>query len=210
MSGKGVVPYEGIQERILFIRGQRVLLDAELAALYGVTTKRLNEQVKRNRERFPEDFMFQLTLQEAAPMRSQFATASKRNVGHRPYAFTEHGAIMAASVLNSPRAIEASVWVVRAFVKFREVLATHRVLFKRLSELEARVGGHDEELRAIITALKALMQDPAKKKKPIGFGVKETKGKYRRDYPLVQAKGGDDGGKKGRLSQRRKGRKGVI
>ena len=160
----------------------------ELAALYGVTTKRLNEQVKRNRERFPEDFMFQLIQEEVAILRSQFATSNWGGTRYRPFAFTEHGAMMAASVLNSPRAIEASVWVVRAFVKFREVLATHRVLFKRLSGLEARVGGHDEELRAIITALKALMQDPVKKKKPIGFGVKEMKGKYRRNIPLSQAK----------------------
>ena len=174
----GLVPYEGIEREILIIRGQRVIVDEKLAALYGVTTKRLNEQVKRNRERFPGDFMFQLTSEEAASMRSQIATASRRNIGRRPFAFTEHGAIMAASVLNSPRAIEASVWVVRAFVKFREALATNRILLKKLTELETRVGVHDEDLKAIIQALKGLMAPPEKKKRAIGFGVKDASARY--------------------------------
>ena len=104
-----MVPYEAIERRIFMIRGQKVMLDADLAALYGVTTKRLNEQVKRNQMRFPADFMFALTLQEVAILRSQFATSTWGGARHRPFAFTEHGAIMAASVLNSPRAIEASV-----------------------------------------------------------------------------------------------------
>ena len=175
-----VVPYDGIEQHIMIIRDKRVMIDEDLALLYGVTTRRLNEQVKRNLVRFPEDFMFQLTAQEAASMRSQSATASKRTIGHRPFAFTEHGAIMAASVLSSPRAVEASVWVVRAFVKFREALATNRVLLKKLSELEAKVGTHDAELQLIIKALKGLMAEPEKKKKPIGFGAKDAKGRYRK------------------------------
>lgn len=174
-----LVSYEAIEQRIFLIRGQKVMLDRDLAALYGVETKRLNEQVKRNRERFPQDFMFQLTSGEATSMRSQFATASKRNIGSRPYAFSEHGAIMAASILNSPRAIEASLWVVRAFVKMRDVLATNRVVLKKLGELEAKVGAHDVELGMIVKAIKRLMVPPAKKKKPIGFAVKEKKGRYK-------------------------------
>jgi len=174
-----VVAYEAIEQRILVLRGQKVMLDGDLAQLYGVTTKRLNEQIKRNLMRFPEDFMFQLTAQEASFMRSQFATASKRNVGHRPFAFTEHGAIMAASVLNSPQAIEASVHVVRAFVRMRQAIETHREWARKLEELETQVGTHDEEIQLIFKALKQLMAEPAKKKKAIGFGAKEAKGKYR-------------------------------
>ena len=180
MSDDGaVVAYEAIEQRILVLRGQKVMLDGDLAQLYGVTTKRLNEQIKRNLMRFPEDFMFQLTAQEASFMRSQFATASKRNVGHRPFAFTEHGAIMAASVLNSPQAIEASVHVVRAFVRMRQAIETHREWARKLEELETQVGTHDEEIQLIFKALKQLMAEPAKKKKAIGFGAKEAKGKYR-------------------------------
>jgi hypothetical protein len=135
------------------MRGQRVIMDADRARIYGVPTKRLNEAVKRNIERFPVDFMFQLTEAEADAwhrlrsqsatlqgdtMRSQFATASKRNVRFLPYAFTEHGAIMAATVLNSPQAVQMSLFVVRAFVKMREVLGSHRELVRKLEELEKR------------------------------------------------------------------------
>ena len=118
-----IVLVDQIEPLIVTIRGHNVLLDQDLAALYGVPTKRLNEQVRRNRERFPGDFMFQLTDDEIELMRSQNATASKRNIRYRPYAFTEHGAIMAANVLNSPRAVEVAVFVVRAFVKLRQLMA---------------------------------------------------------------------------------------
>jgi len=175
-----VVPYEAIERRIFMIRGQKVMLDADLAALYGVTTKRLNEQVKRNQMRFPADFMFALTLQEVAILRSQFATSTWGGARHRPFAFTEHGAIMAASVLNSPRAIEASVHVVRAFVRMRQAIETHREWSKKLAELETKVGTHDEEIQLIFEALKQLMAEPARKKKAIGFGAKEAKGKYKK------------------------------
>jgi hypothetical protein len=120
------------------------MLDSDLAELYGVTTKRLNEQVKRNRQRFPADFMFQLTSDEATNLRSRIATSKQGRGGrrYRPYAFTEHGAIMAASVLNSYRAIEVSIYVARAFVKLREMLRTHKELARKLAELEKRIGFH--------------------------------------------------------------------
>lgn len=139
-----------IRERILSIRGQKVLLDADLAALFGVSTKRLNEQVRRNRERFPEDFLIQLTEAEASALRSQIATIKTGRGQHRKYlptAFTEHGAIMAATVLNSPRAIEMSVYVVRAFIRLRELLASHADLARKLAMLEKSVATLDASTR---------------------------------------------------------------
>jgi len=141
-----LVPVEHIAQAILIRRGHKVLLDAELAALYGVTTKRLNEQVKRNSARFPEDFLFRLTRAETEALnRSQIATGSQKHRDPRfpPYAFTEHGAIMAATVLNSPRAVEMSVYVVRAFVKLREMLASNKELVQKLNELERKLQSHD-------------------------------------------------------------------
>ena len=133
---------EHITHAILVLRGQRVLLDTDLATLYGVTTKRFNEQVRRNRERFPKDFMFQLTAEERATLRSQIATLKGGRGQHSkylPYAFTEHGAIMAATILNSPRAVEMSVYVVRAFVQLREMLTSNRELARRFAQLETRL-----------------------------------------------------------------------
>lgn len=151
-------PAELISRSILILRSQRVLLDAELAALYGVATKRLNEQVRRNLDRFPADFMFQLTAEEATALRSQFATFKPGRGQHRkylPYAFTEHGAIMAASVLNSPQAIEMSIYVVRAIVRLREMLASNKELARRFAQLEARLEkkltDHDEAIAAIVS-----------------------------------------------------------
>ena len=166
-----MVPAEGIESRILLIRGHKVMLDSDLAELYGVTTKRLNEQVKRNRERFPEDFMFQLSEEESGSLRSQFATSSPRRGGrrYRPYAFTEHGAIMAASVLNSARAVEVSVYVVRAFVKLREMLASHQELAQKLAELEQKIEAHDEDITTLFEAIRQLMEPPEKSPKQIGF-----------------------------------------
>jgi len=158
---------EEIAQRILVLRGQRVLLDADLARIYGVPTKRLNEQVKRNARRFPEDFVFQLTPQEAGAFhsstnRSQNATGSQRHRDPRflPYAFTEHGAIQAANVLNSDAAIEMGVHVVRAFVRLRQWLSTQKSFATKLDELESRVGGHDEQLAAVIEALRQLTASP--------------------------------------------------
>lgn len=172
-----VVPsYRDIARTILILRGQRVILDADLATLYGVTTKRLNEQVKRNAERFPEDFMFQLTAEEDAALRSQIATSNGAGRGGRryaPYAFTEHGAIQAANVLNSPRAVEMSVYVVRAFVQLRELLSSNKELARRFAQLEARLdkklAAHDEAIAAILSAIRQLMHPPAPKRRGIGF-----------------------------------------
>jgi len=141
-----------IAERIILVRGRRVLLDADLAAMYGVTTKRFNEQVRRNQDRFPRDFSFVLEDQDFAILRSQFATSSvaaTRHGGRRylPRVFTEHGAIMAAMILNSPRAIQMSVYVVRAFLKLREALASNSTLARRLQTLERSVAALDADTR---------------------------------------------------------------
>jgi len=159
------------------------MLDVDLAALYGVTTKRLNEQVRRNLERFPADFMLQLTREEWSALRSQFATLKVGRGQHRkylPYAFTEHGALMAANVLNSPRAIEVSVYVTRAFVQLREMLASNKVLALKLKELERRLerrlDEHDQAIVEILQAIRELMVLPApKKKRPIGFVTPKEK-----------------------------------
>jgi hypothetical protein len=171
-----------IEARIHRVRGHKVLLDADLAELYGVSTKRLNEQVRRNPERFPDDFMFILTNQELAILKSQFATSSssqKRSGwgGRRtaPHAFTEHGAVMAATVLNSARAIEISVYVVRAFVRLRAMIATNKELAKKLEELERRVDTHDQAIAGILQAIRQLMAPPDPKKRPIGFVVPQDK-----------------------------------
>jgi ORF6N domain len=170
---KPVASVEQIESRIFLIRGQKIMLDADLAELYGVETKRLNEQVRRNSERFPEDFMFQLSEEELESLRSQFATLKTGRGQHRkylPYAFTEHGAIMAASVLNSPRAIEVSVHVVRAFVRLRELISGNKELAQKLNLLERKVGAHDKAIAEIINAIRELMAPPEpKKKRPIGF-----------------------------------------
>jgi len=165
---------EPIAARILVVRGQRVLLDADLAALYGVSVKRLNEQLRRNLGRFPSDFVFRLTKQEGARLRSQSATSSWGGRRYAPYAFTEHGALMAATVLNSARAVEVSVYVVRAFVRLRDTLAAHRDLSKRLDELEARlqrkIGAHDRAIGEILDAIRRLMAPPEPpRRRGIGF-----------------------------------------
>jgi len=164
---------ERVGSRILLIRAQKVMLDADLAELYGVPTKRLNEQVKRNQNRFPEDFMFRLTRAEVEALnRSQIATGSQKHRDPRfpPFAFTEHGAIQAANVLNSLRAAEMGVHVVRAFVRMREVLATHKELARKLIALEQRVDSQDETIVEILAAIRQLMAPPEpKKKRPIGF-----------------------------------------
>jgi hypothetical protein len=166
----------GIAQRILVLRGQRVLLDSDLAALYGVTPKRLNEQVRRNQDRFPPDFMFSCEFRELRNLRSQIATLKGVRGGHRKYpplAFTEHGAIMAATVLNSPRAVEMSVYVVRAFVRLREVLASNTELASKLAALEKSVATLDAKTRRqfedVYGAIRALMSPVTAKSRPIGF-----------------------------------------
>lgn len=169
-----------IERTIFTCRGVKVVLDENLAAIYGVTTKRLNEQVKRNRQRFPQDFCFQLTASELEVIRSQFATASRRNVRYPPFVFTEHGALMAANVLKTRRAAEMSVFVVRAFVRLREVAQVHQQLAARLSELEHKVSRHDTDLQAIIRAVRQLMAPPGTPpKRPIGFRVEDRKTMYK-------------------------------
>jgi hypothetical protein len=160
---------QALAGRILVIRGQRVLLDSDLAQLYGVETRRLNEQVRRNMGRFPEDFMFQLTELEVASLKSQLAISSWGGRRKLPLVFTEHGAIMAASVLNSDRAVQMSVYVVRAFVQLRELLVDHKALADKLAALERRVSHHDNSLAEVIDAIRALMAQPKPANRPIGF-----------------------------------------
>ncbi len=170
---------------IVTIRKQKVIVDRDLAEIYGVETRRLNEQVKRNPDRFPEDFVFQLTKEEAvlwARSRSQIAILKRgKNIKYLPYAFTEHGAIMAANVLNSPRAVRMSVFVVRAFVKLREMLSTHKELAHKLAELERKLQSHDESIRSLVVAIRGLMAppEPQPPKRRIGFLVEEPKVPYR-------------------------------
>ena len=180
------VPTERIERLIRLIRGQRVILGADLAALYGVVAWRLNEQVKRNRARFPADFVFQLTAQEDSALTSQIARSNSSRGGRRtlPYAFTEHGAIMAAMVLNSPLAVEMSVQVVRAFVRLREVLASNKILAEKFAELERKVASHDGHIRSLFEAIRQLMSPPSSPERRIGFEVKSgepsrSKGRHR-------------------------------
>jgi len=205
-----IVLVDQIEPCILLVRGQRVMLDADLAALYGTTTKAFNQAIKRNLDRFPPDFMFRLTAEEvketwsqvattsfspcsmqsedaivslrsqsvtasdcSPAMRSQFVTASKRNIRYRPYAFTEHGALMAASVLNTPRATHVSVYVIRAFVKLRGLLATHKELAGKLTELERKVASHDTAIQSLVSAIRRLIEPPPTPPRPrIGFHSK--------------------------------------
>ncbi|MBM3358122.1 MAG: ORF6N domain-containing protein [Betaproteobacteria bacterium] len=185
-------PVERIASRILIVRAQKVMLDADLAGLYGVTTKALNQAVKRNAERFPKDFAFQLTPAEAGNLKSQFAssslqvTDSKRDLSNRsqivtgsqkhrdprflPWVFTEHGALMAANLLRSRRAVQASLHVVRAFVRLREMVAANKELSKKLDELERRVSHHDEAIASIVQAIRELATPPEPKPgRRIGF-----------------------------------------
>ena len=166
-----------VDSRILILRHQRVILDSDLAELYGVTVKQLNQQIRRNRDRFPMDFMFRVTPQEDQILRSQIVTSSKKHGGRRypPYAFTEHGAIMAATVLNSKRAVEMSVFVVRAFVRMREMLAKNRQLAAKINELDRRLETHDTAIQDIIEAIKELMAPERPSKRGIGFQLPSGK-----------------------------------
>src|SRR5216684_2618007 len=168
-----------VESKILILRGHKIILDSDLAELYGVPVKRLNEQVKRNAERFPADFMFQLSAKEHDSLKSQIATSSKARGGRRypPYAFTEHGAIMAATVLNSERAVEMSVFVVRAFVRLREMLATNRRLAGKIYELENRLDTHDSVIQDLVEALKELMTPKKPSRVRIGFQLPAVRAK---------------------------------
>jgi hypothetical protein len=170
---RAIVLVDRIEPCIVMIRGQRVMVDADLAALYGTTTKALNQAVKRNQERFPSDFRFELTAAEKQEVVTNCDHLARLKFSRTlPSAFTEHGAIMAAGVLNTPHAIDVSVYVVRAFVKLRELLATHKELAGRLSELERKVAGHDAAVQSLVAAIRRLMEPPpAPPRRRIGFHV---------------------------------------
>src|SRR6267143_519013 len=164
---KTLVPVERIQKVILLIRSEKVILDADLATLYGVSTKRLNEQVKRNRGRFPDDFMFQLTNEEKAEVVANCDHLKRLKFSpNLPYAFTEHGTIMAANVLNSERAVHASVAVVRAFIRLRAMISSNAELSRRLDDLE---GKYDRQFKVVFDAIRQLMSPPVPARKQIGF-----------------------------------------
>lgn len=173
------LPVARIAQTISVIRGQKVIIDADLATLYGVATKRFNEQVRRNLSRFPADFMFQLTEAEFSALRSQNATSNEKPTGrggrrYLPLVFTEHGAIMAATILNSPRATEVSVYVVRAFIALRELVAGNKEVVAKLNELEHKLESHDQAIAGLINAMRELMKPPETKKRPIGFMTSEA------------------------------------
>jgi len=169
--GTQLAPVDDIAAKIHTVRGVHVMLDADLAALYGVNTKQLNQAVRRNADRFPGDFAFHLNREELAALRSQFVTSKIGRGGRRyaPRAFTEHGAVMAATVLNSPRAVQMSIFVVRAYLRLRGWVVGQADLAARLAELERRVGAHDHELKAIIQTIRGLLEPPLPSKKRIGF-----------------------------------------
>lgn len=163
---------EKVERRILLIRGHKVMLDSELAELYRIPTFRLNEQVRRNIKRFPPDFMFQLTAEETKSLRSQIAISNKTGRGGRRYAplvFTEQGVAMLSSVLNSERAIQVNIIIMRVFVKLKQVLATNRTLARKLAELEHRLEGNDQEIRSLFEAIRQLMKPLERPRRRIGF-----------------------------------------
>jgi hypothetical protein len=198
---KELIPAAQIAQSIHFLRGQKVMLDFDLAALYGVAAKVLNQAVKRNRDRFPDDFMFRLTASETSHLKSQFVisdgqitgneplpknwsqfvTSSRKHRGqiYRPYAFTEQGVAMLSSVLKSDRAVKVNIAIMRAFVKLRETLETNRELARKFAELEKHVGKHDVEIAAIMDAIRQLMVPPEKPRPEIGFHVREKAPRYR-------------------------------
>jgi len=171
MNKTAIVLAQRVTRKILVLRNQKVILDTDLADLYGVSVKRLNEQVKRNPKRFPPDFLFTLTDREYQNLKSQTATSSSTHGGRRylPHAFTEHGAIMAASVLNSKRAIDMSIFVVRAFVQMRQSTVQNQHIVTKLAELEARIDSHDGEIQALVEAIRELIEPLPASNRRIGF-----------------------------------------
>jgi len=177
---KEIIPIERVVQSIRWIRGQKVLLDSDLAILYGVTTGNLNKAVKRNLDRFPTDFMFQLKPEEHTKLKFQFGISNwggrRRSV---PYAFTEQGVAMLSSVLSSQRAVKVNIAIMRAFVRLRRTLDTNRELAQKFSQLERRVGKHDKEIVGILEAIRQLMAPPEKPRREIGFHVRERAAQYR-------------------------------
>lgn len=171
MNKTAIAAVRRVDSRILYLRDQKIILDADLAELYGVEVRHLNQQVKRNSKRFPAEFMFQLSNKDMKTLRSQFVISNDGRGGRRylPHAFTEHGAIMAATVLNSTRAIETSIFVVLAFVRMRQAMAANREIAAKLTELEGRLEGHDADIQDVISAIRELMAPPARNPRRIGF-----------------------------------------
>ncbi|MCL4400538.1 ORF6N domain-containing protein [Candidatus Parvarchaeota archaeon] len=171
MESKALVPVETIEQKILLIRGQKVMLAMDLAELYEVETFNLNKAVKRNSDRFPKDFMFQLNNREVMSLRSHFVISKLRRGGRRylPYAFTEQGVVMLSSVLNSKRAIQVNISIIRAFVRLRELFAANKEFASKLADLERKVGSHDEAIHSLVIAIKELMVQPEPKHRRIGF-----------------------------------------
>ncbi len=165
-----VIPDEAIIDKILLIRDKKVMIDKDIASLYGVSTRRLNEQVKRNAKRFPDDFMFQLTQQEKDEVVANCDHLKTLKYSpNLPYVFTEHGAVMLASVLNSDRAIEVNIQIVRIFTKMKEMLLTHKDILLKLEQLECKIISHDENIQMIFEALKQLINPPQPHRNKIGF-----------------------------------------
>jgi len=177
---KDIIPIERIAQAILVLRNQRVMLDYNLAVLYDVETRALKQAVRRNPDHFPRDFMFELSEQEIDIVVSQLVTPDRRKFGGaKPMAFTEQGIAMLSSVLNSERAVKVNIAIMRAFVKLRQTLDTNRELARKFAELERRVGKHDDEIAAILEAIRQLMAPSEKPRREIGFHVRERAGRYR-------------------------------
>ena len=174
--GQALIPVEVIAGKIFILRGHRVMLDRDLAELYGVKTKALNQAVKRNQDRFPEDFMFRLASEEATAvlaLRSQTVTLKRgQHLKYRPYAFTEHGILMLSSVVNSERAIQVNIEIMRAFVKLRQMLASNSELSRRLDELESK---YDRQFKVVFDAIRQMMSPPIQNRKPIGFRLRPVR-----------------------------------
>ncbi len=165
-----IIPDEIIISKIYVVRGQKVMLDRDLAELYGVEPRRLREQVKRNKMRFPDNFMFQLTQEEVENMVSQNAIPSKQHLGgYQPYVFTEHGVLMLANILKSESATQMSIYIIEIFVRLREMLVTHKDILLKLEQIEKKITGHDEDIQMIFSALKQLIHEPNPPRKRIGF-----------------------------------------
>jgi len=166
-----IVPQQIIESKIYLLRGKKVMLDRDLATLYGVETRTLNQAVRRNINRFPEDFMFQLTMEEMENWKSQIVISNKEKMGlrKRPYAFTENGVAMLSSVLSSERAVEVNIQIMRTFTRLREMVLTHKELAHKLAQLERKIGKHDDEIKTIFNAIRQLMVPPEPKRRKIGF-----------------------------------------
>ena len=173
-----LIPVESIVSKILYLRGEKVLLDRDLARLYGVETKVLKQAVRRNIERFPKDFMFELSKEEFENLRSQTVTSSWGGARYVPMAFTEQGVAMLSSVLRSSRAIEVNIAIMRAFVQLRESFASNKEIEKKLKELENHLEKHEEDIKLIFEAIRQLMESPKEKRKKIGFTAREKQARY--------------------------------